>query len=191
MAKLSARNRTTVVEASREYSLEMLQRAHDRYQASYVPDYVAGADPSLTVWERVTRRLMSDGSILEKRDVRFRPTPNCSWEDPQGRRYSYGWKLRGKIKAGLTPADFARIYSAPRKDGSASSWAVTTTGLSSPKVISQRRIMAAVRSGESIGFCTACGAEQCGVEPDANGYTCESCGQPEVSGAENLLLEIA
>jgi hypothetical protein len=191
MAKLSARGRKTVVEAVRQYSVDTLQRAHDKFQASYKPDYIAGSDLSLTIWERSTRRLMSDGSILEKRDVRFRPTPNCAWEDPQGRLYSYGWKLRGKLKAGLTAQDFARIYSQPRKDGSPSSWAVSTDAKPAPKIISQRRIMAAIESGESLGFCTACGSDQYGVEPDANGYKCESCGEMAVSGAEQLLLEIA
>ena len=38
------------------------------------------------------------------------------------------------------------------------------------------------------GFCTSCGAEQLGVEPDAEGYTCECCGESAVSGAEQLLL---
>jgi hypothetical protein len=56
------------------------------------------------------------------------------------------------------------------------------------KVISQRRIVAAIESGEHIGFCTSCGAEQGGVEPDANGYRCESCNQMTVNGAEDLLI---
>ena len=60
-----------------------------------------------------------------------------------------------------------------------------------PVIVSQKRILAAVQSGESIGFCTECGAEQDGVEPDANGYKCEGCGQMAVTGAENLLLESA
>lgn len=192
MAKLSARNRTVKVEAVREYDAATLQRAHDRFQASYVPDYVPGSDPALTVWERVTRRLMSDGTVLEKRDVRFRPSPNCSWEDPKGRRHSYGWKVHGKLKAGLTADDFARIYAGPTKSGKPSPWTVTSGASVIPgKVISERRILAAVQSGELIGFCTSCGADQLGVEPDANGYACQSCGQMAVSGAENLLAEIA
>jgi hypothetical protein len=39
-----------------------------------------------------------------------------------------------------------------------------------------------------LGFCTACGEEQGGCEPDARGYTCESCGAPLVYGAEELVL---
>ena len=51
--------------------------------------------------------------------------------------------------------------------------------------------MRAIESGESIGFCLACGQDQEGCEPDARGYTCESCGQPEVYGAEEVLLGMA
>ena len=38
------------------------------------------------------------------------------------------------------------------------------------------------------GFCTACGAEVDGVEPDAERYECESCGEHQVYGAEQLLF---
>lgn len=187
MAKLSARGRTCVAECVREYDAAVLQTAHDRYQASYKPGYIAGSDPALTTWERTTRRLMSDGTILEKRDVRFQP----DWLDKAGRRHSYSWKVYGKLKAGLAAADFVRVYSAPRRDGSASRWTVTTSGLQVPKVISQARIVRAIESGESVGFCTECGADQLGVEPDANSYKCESCGAMAVTGAEQLLLETA
>ena len=53
------------------------------------------------------------------------------------------------------------------------------------------QIMAAVEADDNMGFCLACGAEAMGVEPDARHYTCESCGKPEVFGAEELLLRIA
>ena len=39
-----------------------------------------------------------------------------------------------------------------------------------------------------VGFCTTCGEEQSGVEPDGERYTCESCGANTVYGAEMLLL---
>lgn len=42
----------------------------------------------------------------------------------------------------------------------------------------------------NLGFCLACGEETEGVEPDAAGYTCQSCGEPEVYGAEQLLLMV-
>jgi DNA-directed RNA polymerase subunit RPC12/RpoP len=38
------------------------------------------------------------------------------------------------------------------------------------------------------GFCIECGDEAYGVEPDARGYRCESCGAKAVYGAEELLL---
>ena len=41
------------------------------------------------------------------------------------------------------------------------------------------------------GYCTRCRefTNLGGVEPDARGYLCESCGQPSVVGAEEALLE--
>jgi hypothetical protein len=40
----------------------------------------------------------------------------------------------------------------------------------------------------TIGFCIACGETAEGVEPDAHGYTCESCDKPRVYGAEELAM---
>ena len=40
------------------------------------------------------------------------------------------------------------------------------------------------------GFCLACGLKQGGVEPDARGYKCESCGKRQVFGAEELMLSL-
>lgn len=186
MAKLSSRGRRCQAEATREYDAETLQHRHDAFERSIKPDYVDGSDKALTMWERTTRRLMSDGVILEKRDVRFQP----DWLYKDGRRHSYGWKVHGKIKAGLTVDDFVRIYQAPTKSGKPSAWIVTRGSTGAPaKVISTARLMRAVESGEYIGFCTSCGHDQLGVEPDANGYQCQSCGQMAVSGAEQLLTE--
>jgi len=53
------------------------------------------------------------------------------------------------------------------------------------------RVLEAVAEDDSIGFCKACGAETSGVEPDARNYECEACGQPQVFGAEELLIELA
>jgi hypothetical protein len=62
------------------------------------------------------------------------------------------------------------------------------------KSITAETVMEAVerssRSLDNPGFCLACGAEIEGVEPDACGYDCEACGQPQVYGAEGLLLFI-
>lgn len=38
------------------------------------------------------------------------------------------------------------------------------------------------------GLCLSCGAEQPGVEPDAREYTCESCDEDAVFGAEEIML---
>jgi hypothetical protein len=57
--------------------------------------------------------------------------------------------------------------------------------------LSLKRVLAAVEQDDNLGFCKACGAEAYGVEPDARNYICESCGLPEVFGAEELLMEIA
>lgn len=44
---------------------------------------------------------------------------------------------------------------------------------------------------DNPGFCTACGAEADGVEPDARNYDCEACGAPAVYGASELLIMMA
>lgn len=98
MAKLSARGRYELVEVSKE-----------------LPGYNMSNGEPLTTWERLTKRLMSDGTILEKRDVRFAPEPF----NPEGRYYSYGWKVAGKIKPGLSVAQFAEVYAKSGK------WTVT------------------------------------------------------------------
>lgn len=57
--------------------------------------------------------------------------------------------------------------------------------------ITIEQIMEAVESGEYVGFCRACGEQADGVEPDAERYTCESCGAAQVYGAEQLLIMYA
>lgn len=41
---------------------------------------------------------------------------------------------------------------------------------------------------DNPGFCLACGYEQEGCEPDAEGYTCEECGEPRVMGAAEIVI---
>ena len=41
---------------------------------------------------------------------------------------------------------------------------------------------------ENPGFCTKCYNRQEGCEPDARNYECESCGEKEVYGAQELLM---
>ena len=57
--------------------------------------------------------------------------------------------------------------------------------------VSLDQVMQAVEADDCRGFCLACGAEAFSVEPDAREYTCESCGEPKVYGAEELLLMMA
>jgi hypothetical protein len=40
----------------------------------------------------------------------------------------------------------------------------------------------------SEGLCVACGSVAGGVEPDAERYECEACGDPFVWGIEQLLI---
>ena len=40
-----------------------------------------------------------------------------------------------------------------------------------------------------VGFCLACGEAAYQVEPDARRYTCEECGERQVYGLEELLLQ--
>lgn len=68
MAKLSAYNQTEVARYERERDL-------------------AVADSDFVSWERITYAFMSNGRVLEKRDVKFRDT---------GERHSYGWKKHHK-----------------------------------------------------------------------------------------------
>jgi hypothetical protein len=57
------------------------------------------------------------------------------------------------------------------------------------------RVMEAVERHNTMldnpGFCIACGQEAEGVEGDARKYTCESCDEPAVYGAEELLIVMA
>lgn len=60
--------------------------------------------------------------------------------------------------------------------------------------ITPNRVMEAVTrrrvSLDNPGFCIACGHEQDGCEGDARKYKCESCGEMEVYGDEELLIEL-
>jgi len=63
-----------------------------------------------------------------------------------------------------------------------------------PSITSERICDAVERQTfgtDNPGFCTACGEEQEGCEPDARQYICESCGERAVCGAAELLVEVA
>lgn len=57
--------------------------------------------------------------------------------------------------------------------------------------ITADRLMEAVQremfGTENPGFCTACGEEQEGCEPDARNYECDNCGAHKVSSPHVLL----
>lgn len=44
---------------------------------------------------------------------------------------------------------------------------------------------------EQTGVCLACGAESGYVEPDAEGYPCEDCGERAVMSWEEVILRTA
>lgn len=50
--------------------------------------------------------------------------------------------------------------------------------------------LALVEEYANEGICHHCGNLQSGVEPDAERYTCQECGQPAVGGIELALMEL-
>ena len=50
------------------------------------------------------------------------------------------------------------------------------------------QVLEAIEADEYIGFCLHCGSEHYGIEPDAERYECDDCGQAKVYGAEQCLL---
>jgi len=62
-----------------------------------------------------------------------------------------------------------------------------------PKLTDTVVMVAAERHQLSLddpGFCLICGNEQGNTEPDARRYKCESCGERQVYGAEELALSL-
>lgn len=63
-----------------------------------------------------------------------------------------------------------------------------------PKVTEEAIIGADARRNSSLddpGFCLACGLEHGGIDPDARRMKCEACGEKQVYGIFELLMEIA
>lgn len=52
------------------------------------------------------------------------------------------------------------------------------------------QVFAALAEDDNIGFCLECGSSQYGVEPDAENYRCEACGEHCVFGVEQILLKL-
>lgn len=143
-------------------------------------------DPNENItWARSTRAYMSDGTVLVKRDVRFKPDQF----DRVGKMHTWGWKVFGHVKADRTPQQAVANITAKIRNGE-SKWEIVN-GQPAPVILDVKDVMAAVENDDNTGFCQACGAEAYNVEPDARGYTCESCGQPEVYGAQELLMTMA
>ena len=59
------------------------------------------------------------------------------------------------------------------------------------KKITMERVLDAVEADDNIGFCTKCGEEQGGCEPDMRRGKCEGCGSNSIFGAEEMLLRMA
>lgn len=81
-------------------------------------------------------------------------------------------------------AKWAKYYAtmAAKKEAKESDMAKAKKGLSLAKVLR------AAESGESVGFCMACGRKAHGVEPDACRYECAHCHAKKVYGAEELVM---
>lgn len=58
------------------------------------------------MWQRTTRVYHANGAILQKHDVRFRPT--ASFDPPEGRFYSWGWKKVVSVKNNTNPTERAK-----------------------------------------------------------------------------------
>lgn len=54
--------------------------------------------------------------------------------------------------------------------------------------LTEERIVEAVQADDCLGFCLACGEEAGNLEPDAENYLCENCGERKVFGAEQILF---
>lgn len=87
MAKLSARGRKELARVEREESV--------------LTKPVGGVD-----WRRNTYALMSDGTILNKYDVRF--VADSFNKEP--RKHSYGWTVWKKVKPEVTAEKFVAYF---------------------------------------------------------------------------------
>lgn len=62
------------------------------------------------------------------------------------------------------------------------------------KSLTMERILEACRRRmftlDNPGFCLKCGYEADSCEPDARNYKCENCEEPQVFGADELLMII-
>lgn len=75
---------------------ELLRVSHERQ----TPD-----DKSVS-WRRKTIVYHTNGAVLVKNDVRFRPT--FEFDPPNGRFYSWGWKKAKAVKDNPNPVETAK-----------------------------------------------------------------------------------
>jgi hypothetical protein len=70
----------------------------------------------------------------------------------------------------------------------------TEKGIEMHGSITMERVMAAAEDSMfglgNPGFCTSCGEDADGCEPDARNYECDCCGERTVFGAEELLMSL-
>lgn len=106
--------RRVVVEVAREYDATELQHIASRGGRNQ--------GRAITVWQRVTLRLLSDGTVVERREMQFPPDA----ESPDGRVQTYRWVVAGHLRPGHTAADYADAYRAPEsgRRGRKSPWTV-------------------------------------------------------------------
>ena len=84
-------------------------KARGRHEIARLGKTTATPDDKDVSEEQSQVALMTDGNVLSRRVIRWRP--GGSMLDYGGKpTHDYGWKVKGKIKAGLTAEDFVRIY---------------------------------------------------------------------------------
>jgi len=60
-----------------------------------------------------------------------------------------------------------------------------------PEGLTLERVTQACKDNHDLGFCLACGEEAYGVELDVRIYVCETCDEPMVYGAKEILTMFA
>jgi hypothetical protein len=112
----------------RSHGYEILRIVRERDTSALVSEF----GPSNTEWERETRSFRSDGHIMQKLDVRFKPSPNpaVTWETAKLRTHSYGWKLYKKLKkdATITIEQYAQKFAGDIRSGKFKTWQIEYEG---------------------------------------------------------------
>ena len=56
--------------------------------------------------------------------------------------------------------------------------------------ITAGRVVELIEQDDNVGLCLSCGTEHYNIEPDARKYECEECGEKQVFGVEQILIEV-